>query len=166
MHFSQPKLCTSKTELALEMNFISTLTEFTWPKWRTLTKEIRISAVSPSERLLLLLLWCTAGNLTPSCVRHKVRLYIKPRARWLPHKRSCAVWLLKELCWCVANYLWGWWFLVSSDTTLEYASPEMLVRYSASLLSGRWLCASSSGQMNPGIHWLAGIGLEHVTCTW
>ena len=47
MHLSQYKLCTRKMELALEVKFISTFTEFTSPWWRTLTNGSDVKYVFP-----------------------------------------------------------------------------------------------------------------------
>ena len=49
MHLLQHKLCTRKMELALEVKFISTFTEFTRPWWRTLTNGSDVKYV---------FLWC------------------------------------------------------------------------------------------------------------
>ena len=47
MHLPQHKLCTTKTVLALEVNFFSTFTEFTWPWRRTLTNWNDVKYVVP-----------------------------------------------------------------------------------------------------------------------
>ena len=50
MHLAQYKLCTRKMELALEVKFISTFTEFTRPWWWTLTNGSDVKYVFPRCR--------------------------------------------------------------------------------------------------------------------
>ena len=121
MHLSQYKLCTRKMELALEVKFISTFTEFTRPmvmnadqrKWR----QIHISAVSWGAGFEGGSVCCGAGLSIPlaggagdSLTRfhNKMAFSTKDRDNDQSSKQDCAM-----------RFKGAWWYSSCHESNLN-----------------------------------------------